>query len=219
MTLAAENIAHAAEVFILLNKSSKLEHSWLAGFHCPSLNWKGEIAFDPETSDAGRTVLKEWLPKLITVMSNENLYSSSTTSMLVGLSAYGGPDYSPETESDAYALAFTVLYYINYYMPRDKMDKLAGPHVCTLLNAWLKPAEPWDDLPGVVTVCHHLFGDAWCALILPATFTDNVGQVGPARKDLDTYVMQNRPQLLPGLHRGEIAIAEEILPESVGVTI
>jgi hypothetical protein len=108
-----------------------------------------------------------------------------------------------------YELAKALVDFVDRYWPTSEMYQAVEPEVLEILNAWLKPRITWSELPGPRTVCAHVFGDAWCALVLPDEYTDKVGGGavrGRGKTHLHEFINAQKPQFLEGLCRGQDAL-------------
>jgi hypothetical protein len=156
------------------------------------------------------------LPVILTQMG-DSLPSMQRMSILAGLRKYDCWRNCLVSDVGAYALAGAIVRYIDDYWDEGKLDRLAAPHVCALLNAWLKPSEPWEKLPGVVTLCQSMFGTAWCVLSLPDDCLDVFGGAEVRRLAstyyVDQLVLAARPPFLPGLCQFQLNIQSAPLPE------
>jgi hypothetical protein len=79
------------------------------------------------------------------------------------------------------------------------------PDTCALLNAWLKPAMPLVHIPSVDELLRHIFGHAWCDIILS----------GPALKtsDISKLILAQTPPFMPGLVPDGLETPGMALPE------
>jgi hypothetical protein len=163
------DIKRVSEAF-LAGHERKLSEDSLAILRCPYLSprrnvWR--LYFEPvAVTGTSLADLRECLPKLLRRVNTGNREKHGV-GLLGALGFYGDFEQYPETEDDARVLAVAIIFYISNYAPANARDAVIKPHVCNLLNAWLKPVQPWDDLPTVRDLCFHMFGDLWCSMELP----------------------------------------------------
>jgi hypothetical protein len=195
----------------------------LKALRCPYPTAFGALWFDDSVvSDADRADLEVCLPRVLRAIAGSRRNLDTHSAVLVGISQYASWSVFPSSEDDAYALAIATLFYVDDYghggMTTGKMDEFSRPYVCALLNTWLRPARAWPDLPGVVTLLRHMFGDAWCDLSLSSRVRDVVGgHRGVAGNDApDRLVDRQRPPFLPGLCRGHDEVIGMDLPAGIG---
>jgi hypothetical protein len=203
MTAPISDIRRAYKDF--LSDPRCLGDSLLHRLCCPYRSVSGP-SFYPEGVSASELLdLRECLPQLFSSIAEDRNHMAAAVSLLVGMQQYGCLSTYPSTEKEAYALAAMLLCYSLYFNDVVSMTIFTVPYVCTILNTWLKPATPWTDIPGAVTLCRHMFGHAWCTLTLAEDYPDDVGaanrgRVGEAAKNgLDLLVKRVRPPFLPGL--------------------
>jgi hypothetical protein len=121
------------------------------------------------------------------------------------------------TEDQAYLLAAGLISYVEDYVESYEMDDLTAPHICGILNAWLKPDVSWDRLPPIGVICEYMFGTVWPSLALsddqwePAGYTYDF--VGAATESM----LKERPPFLPGLCLAREVASSVCLPDDVGM--
>jgi hypothetical protein len=185
---------------------------------CPYLSAEGVAHFDVmEESTEDIDALRKYLPRILQGMVFQQDDRFGYTSILIGLALHDCLPNGPKDEETAYALATAIVHYVEDYLPTYDMDLIGEPYVCALLNTWLKPGIPWAAAPGLTEVCRLLFGDAWCALSLPANC--EMPNWAFRRKEMPVVaiVESARPQFLPGLCLSQVNHAE-LLPDDLGPT-
>jgi hypothetical protein len=191
-------------------------NQWARQLRCPYEDGGNLILDKTKVSDADRAAMRLYFPKLLHEFQVRRAHPSRQTSVLVGVAAHVfGNDY-PATEQEACSLADAVLFYVGDYESDSIYDVFAQSYILDLLNRWLKPAVPWHDLPGVVTICRHMFGEAWCDLILSTNYRDAVGPVNRLSQGIDLDIIKKRPSFLPGLCPEQDSETIISLPDNMG---
>jgi hypothetical protein len=167
---------------------------------CPFVS-DGEFIVDHVVNDPDD--VRRCLPKLLSVLINFENERDSIISLVSGLVRNHCWGECLQTESDAYALAAALVYFTE-----ARQHKLMETEVVTdvraIFNAWLRPASASVRLPDVETLCLHLFGSAWCSVVLPAS------------EKLRALILTQRPPFLPGLCPAQDAILSVPLPDDLG---
>lgn len=161
--------------------------------------------------------LQMCLPRLM-ASDRHPIAGNESTSLLAGLHRYGCWRGCLSTVVGAKALASALLQYIDCYWESYALDATARPGVLQILNEWLRPEVHWAELPGVVTICRHMFGGAWCTIALPADRPDDVGGFAGDETAIELLVHNARPPFMPGLCPAQETIAGEHLPD-LGLTL
>lgn len=149
------------------------------------------------------------LPKLFAVVKRYGQHSDRL-SVLAALNRSNCWTAVLEDLPLTYELAQALVDFVDCYSPRSLMYDCASSDVLAMLNAWLKPDTHWEKLPGVRTLCQHVFGDAWCALVLPDEHADVVGAFAIRRDNkcsLHDLIAAQKPQFLHGLCSAQDAAA------------
>jgi hypothetical protein len=115
-------------------------------------------------------------------------------------------------EVDAYAFAAALIAYVETHTSKVMTNLVVEPHVCRLLNAWLRPAVKWRSLPSVDTVCRHMFGDSWCDIVLPAGAKARPGTAPLDNKLVANLISLDRPPFRLGLCHNGITVSAIGLP-------
>lgn len=205
------------------NHRRDIDSKLLGLMHGPYTNWlvvvSEEWVNQPEPGAYDLAALRVCLPDILSQLGT-SLGFRERTSILASLHKYGCWEICLATEDGAYTLACALVHYVDAYSDSDRLDRAAGSSICALLNAWLSPAEPWRTLPGVITLCQHMFGTPWCVLALPDDCIDVVGGADPRMPGstyyVDDLVLAARPPFLPGLCRFPIEAPSDPLPEFCG---
>jgi hypothetical protein len=77
------------------------------------------------------------------------------------------------------------------------------PVVYGMLNAWLRPLEPYTAMPSAEELTRAMFGNAWCDLMLDAVRAGGVGDL----------IRSQKPPFLPGLVIAQAEAPSMTLPE------
>jgi hypothetical protein len=215
-------IMRATDTYLALAKPRPhIKRPLLEVLRCPYLIDDEMVGFDFSTSfsEQERTDLEVCIPKLLAeVMDMSGSYQREVAAeLMVGLHHSGAFAAYPRDEDSAYVLATAILFYIDHFIPNYMIDELAKEHIVALLNEWIQPAEPWRDLPGARTVCRHLFGDAWVALVLPGTCDDVIGGFtnGGRQYTVDDVVRRERPPFQLGICAAYSHLDSVPLPDGV----
>jgi hypothetical protein len=96
------------------------------------------------------------------------------------------------------------------------MDDLAENPVRQILDSWLGLASP-HQMPGIVTVASHMFGQAWSDLMLPAV-VDAPGRLKFRSQGTRPHILVEamQPAFLPGLWTGQTGVVDLALPDTIG---
>lgn len=124
---------------------------------------------------------------------------------------------APRSEQSAYDLAALILLFIDCYSPEPIALKV-GADVCRMLNAWIKPAVPWTNLPGTGTIVRAMFGAAWCDIRLNDIADDQRSLlVLPDGGFAGDVVWRERPPFLLGLCPAQDRAQGVPLPQGLGL--
>lgn len=188
--------------YIVAGAPLQPENNFLASLHCPYSGWAGgEVEFTATAiTTTERAALQRCLPMLLPLLIGEENYRSYNAGLLFGIQRHGCLSVCVKNESGAHDLALSALLFIDTFYDCP-LERFVTAAVIELLNDWIRPRERWSTLPGVVTVCRLLFGDAWCAICLPADCADDVGGYYERSTDYEVHdlIKVMRPPLLPGL--------------------
>jgi hypothetical protein len=171
----------------------------------------------------------DWLPQsfktlLPVVINTYGQQSTNISSLLTGINRHKLVESFLDSEECAYSLAASILIFIEMYEDAYELDATAAGDVCDILNDWLKPDDPWSQLPGIGVVAARLFGDVWRHVVIQDEGDDAVGNCSQSGHHSveDGYVMvgilaaRTRPPFLPGLFKGESLIHANDLPDLSG---
>jgi hypothetical protein len=222
--MSDQSILASTEAFLRLGSNAVLGDSFLRSIHCPYFFVHGHrFRFDyTEVTPLDRIELQACLPRLLTSMRGKTLIRPGSCSLLAGIGQYDCLATCLSEDEYAYALASSLIFYIDDFMEDGRERTIALPYVLSLLNQWLKPLEPWVKLPGVVTVCRQLFGSPWCELFLPDNCLDEVGGFrlrGVATLDgyqqytVNEFVEIHPAPFMPGLCKTQTNSDPVVLPE------
>lgn len=127
--------------------------------------------------------------------------------LLMGIRRHQLHPWKDGSVDQTYAMAVAILTYADAFWSQAKADVAASEPVCNMLNNWLKPATPWEKLPGDAEIAELLFGAAWILL------ADNENFV------LADIVRRERPAFLPGLCPAQLQPGSATLPADLGMAI
>jgi hypothetical protein len=170
---------------------------------------------DPETTAARKFIL----PTFFAVVERHGQHPDRL-SVLVALNRSKGWVTVLEDLPLAYELAQALVAYVDCHTTRFPMYNFTSRDVLHLLNAWLKPSATWVELPGVRTLCRHIFGDAWCAIALPETYADEVGSKSAQMNSgvsVHNFIAAQKPPFLDGLCQAQDAASS--LDQDVGIVL
>jgi hypothetical protein len=199
MTSQAEAIRRATDEYFSKRPLVQPGNRLLQSLHCPHLDVDLVLCFDLVRLDPDALAqLQASLMSLLRLPLRADGWSMANASLLAGVAHYLPWQNFAAAEDDAYTVATTLVYFLDDHMPRPPLVKI---YATKLLNDWLGPEVQWLELPDVVTVCRHMFGDAWCELRLADVIIGRSGRIiqtnGPI--DISRVVEMERPPFLQGL--------------------
>lgn len=133
--------------------------------HLVRLNNRDRVVV-PELSPDAETMRKR-LYRLLMEPEIQIYGTNCLGAMLAGLNRYAGWQQLTKTEDGTRRLAYAILFCLEWRDDGEWGDTIT-PDMCSILNQWLLPENPWVECPSLEDVCLPLFGDAWCQLMLPA---------------------------------------------------
>lgn len=219
------DLLRATERYLELSKHSdqrELRLELLELLHCPYLE-KGAVAFYPvgKSSDL-RSEIQVCLRRLLLAFLDDTRHRQGNRQILFGVAYYDCITNYKNDETAAYAMATSMLFYIEDYLPTDVLDRFVESRICALISEWLKPSVDWLWLsrPGLSTVCQRFFGEAWCMLALPHDIdtTDQDGIYRTRGESVAQLVARHRPPFEVGLCKAQGQINSIALPEDIGVS-
>jgi hypothetical protein len=179
----------------------RMDGSLTALLGCPYVSDVGNVSMNAEPCDADTLAARKLvLPEMFAFAASHG-WHDDRLSLLAGLNRSNCWASRCNDVQHAYDLTEVLVDFVDFYWESHKRYATAAPDVLGLLNAWLKPDIEWSTLPGVRTLCQHLFGDSWCLLVLPDEYADTVGARSTSKPTitLSDFIIEHRPLFLPGL--------------------
>jgi hypothetical protein len=134
------------------------------------------------------------LPKLFTA----KIFMFHQKALFAGLSRHNCWKQCLCTEESTRIFAFRILSFIETYLELSATEKALAPHIAKILSGWLSLPDSIA-MPGPITVCRNLFGNAWCSFFLPEDAIDDLGKSWMLVVNIADIVARERPPFLPGL--------------------
>jgi hypothetical protein len=162
--------------------------------------------------------LKVCIPQVFMKLAPRPAEPYNMITLLSGMHRYDCWRACLSTEDSTYAFAIAILVFVENFSWSREQDIGARVAVKEIVNAWLSPDNPWQALPGVGVLCEHMFGAAWCAMVMPdAAFSHVPGDDMKAARMACYLVERQRPPFLLGVCPAQKADAGIVLPAEIGL--
>jgi hypothetical protein len=199
----------------------EIEDDLFIALECPYarvVGTSGEIVWPDRNSRNSREVKKNLLALFSSVAgaAPEKRKSLYLGQILCGMERASCWRRLLVKEDSAYLLAVGLIGYVEDYVRTYQMDVAVAPHICLLLNAWLKPIVPWGQPPSIGVLCEHMFGDVWTSLVLPGDYWEALGATYSDQGLAINLIFNDRPPFLPGLCPAQEVRLNVPLPGDVG---
>jgi hypothetical protein len=152
---------------------NKLSEVLITLLGCPYMShFRPDYLRHPKYFVEHASVIEDALLELLPLVTKSNLWATlpicDAATLLVGFSRGSCLARCQNDESSSYDLAALTLHFVEGFSLQFPLDRETRPVMLNFLNAWLKPAVRWREIPSDIDVAHQMFGQPWLDLMLPS---------------------------------------------------